>query len=567
MSKPAIVAVENNEAGGALLTSELRGRYSGDYSIVIEHSVDAALARLRELVETATPVALILAGHQAGGVALLQAAHAIHPHAKRGLLLRWGENHTAGEEIMRVITLGHADYFIVKPTTSPDERFHRAITEFLDEWWRIRGTPFEAVRVVGDERSPRSHEICDLLQRHDHPYGFYASGSAAARSILAEFGIDVDDRPVVICADGRVLVDPSNVDVAEAIGARTRPGTGIYDVIVVGAGPAGLAAAVSAASEGLRTALLERVAFGGQAGTSSMIRNYLGFPRGISGAELAARAIDQAMLFGTEMIYGYAAVSLTDDGDLVVIGLSDGSEVTARSVIIATGVSYRTLDVPTLESFNGAGVFYGAAISEARSLSNKRVFVVGGGNSAGQAAIYLAKFADHVTLLVRSASLAQSMSDYLVKDIDATQNIDVRYMVEVVDGGGEGRLEWLRLKDRHSGDTELTPAAALFSLIGAEPLTDWLPPSIARDDWGYLLTGAECGDPSNWNGEPGLGIDLRPAADNQHPPLLFETTLPGVFAVGDVRRGSVKRVASAAGEGAICIPLVHEYLSRRPSSD
>ena len=266
--------------------------------------MDAALALLRELAEIGTPVALVLADRRAGGVGLLEAAHAMHPHAKRGLLLRWGENRAAREEVMRVLAMGHADYFIVKPTTSPDERFHRAVTEFLDEWWRLRGTPFEAVRIVGDERSARGHEICDLLQRHDHPYGFYPSDSEAGRALLAEVGIVGDDRLVVIFTDGRALVDPSNVDVAEAVGARTRPGTGIYDVVVVGAGPAGLAAAVSAASEGLRTALLDRVSFGGQAGTSSMIRNYLGFPRGISGAELAARAIDQAMLFGTELTYG-----------------------------------------------------------------------------------------------------------------------------------------------------------------------------------------------------------------------------------------------------------------------
>jgi thioredoxin reductase (NADPH) len=383
--------------------------------------------------------------------------------------------------------------------------------------------------------------VCDLLQRHDFSYGFYDRDSDAGRALLEQVGVDAHAELVIILRDGRALVDPTNVEAAHALGARTRARAGVYDVAIVGGGPAGLAAAVTASSEGLRTAVIERTALGGQAGTSSLIRNYLGFPRGISGAELAARAADQAILFGADMVWGGDAVSLASDSATHVLGLSDGSSVPARAVVIATGVSYRTLDVPNLEPFNGVGVFYGAAMSQASSVAREQVYVVGGGNSAGQAAMHLAKFAADVTILIRSDTLAASMSDYLVKDIDRTPNIHVRYRTQVIDGGGDGRLEWLTLEDRRSGELTTVPAVGLFVLIGAEPLTDWVPAAIRRDQWGYVLTDNQS-----------LGTGRQP--------LLFETSVPGVFAVGDVRRGAVKRVASAAGEGAMCIRSIHEYL-------
>jgi thioredoxin reductase (NADPH) len=335
-------------------------------------------------------------------------------------------------------------------------------------------------------------------------------------------------------------VDPTNVELADALGARTRPGAGVYDMIVVGGGPAGLSAAVYAESEGLRTALIEPTAMGGQAGTSSMIRNYLGFPRGISGAELAARAFEQAILFGTEMIYGTAATGLRADGDLRIVQLANGAEVTGRTVVIATGVSYRTLGIASLEEFNGVGVFYGSAMSEAATLVGQPVYVVGGGNSAGQAALYLSKFASQVTLLVRSDSLASSMSQYLITEIDATPNVSVQFETEIVGASGRGQLETIDLCHGRSQYIETVAAAAVFILIGAQPFTDWLPPDVVRDDWGYVATG-----PSE-------------QAPNRLP---YESTMPGVFAVGDVRRDSVKRVASATGEGAVCVRMVHEYLS------
>jgi thioredoxin reductase (NADPH) len=298
---------------------------------------------------------------------------------------------------------------------------------------------------------------------------------------------------------------------------------------------------VYAASEGLRTIIVEREAVGGQASTSSLIRNYLGFPRGISGAELAARAFEQAILFGTEMVYGNAVVGLAARGEHNVVTLADGTEIPGRAVVIATGVSYRRLGIPALEALLGTGVFYGAATSEAASLTGEQAYVVGGGNSAGQAAVYLARFASQVTLLVRGESLAASMSEYLITEIESTRNIAVRYCTEIVGGGGRRRLEQLELRDRRSGDRTTVPAAALFVLIGAEPLTDWLPPEVERDEWGYIVTGSDAD-----------AADRRP----------FESRMPGVFAVGDVRRGSIKRVASAVGEGAVCVRVIHDYLAR-----
>jgi thioredoxin reductase (NADPH) len=344
---------------------------------------------------------------------------------------------------------------------------------------------------------------------------------------------------------GRVLVDPSSTELAEALGANVRPTARDYDVVIVGGGPAGLAAAVYGSSEGLRTCLLEREAFGGQAGTSSWIRNYVGFPRGVSGAELAERAYEQAWLFGTHVIYGNPATSLTGQGDVRVIGLEDGSQIRARAVIIATGVSYRRLGVPDLESLIGLGVFYGASTVEAPTVTGKNAFVVGGGNSAGQVALNLSRYADHVVILVRSPSLAESMSDFLIREIQSAPNIDVRYNTEIAGGGGPGQLEYLQLRDKRTGQTEQVPADGLFVLIGAQPMTHWLPQEVGRDKWGFILTGPDAS--ARWT---------LPRA-----PFLLETSMPGVFAAGDVRRGAVKRVASAVGEGSVAIRVVLHYLS------
>ncbi len=488
---PVILALDDAE-GLEDLARELRGRYGSDYMVLTDHDAEAAERRLRELADQHRDVALVLAARGGAGERLLLASHRLHPRARRGLLLGWGEVRAHREDVVRLLSRARSEHAIERPVSSPDERFHRVITECLEEWWRQHGTPFQAVRVVGDHASPRSHEIRDLLQRHDLPYGFYPADSDEGRRLLADAGLPGDRLPVAFLHSGRTFVDPSDVEVAEALGARTRPGAGVYDVAIVGGGPAGLAAAVYAGSEGLRTALIERRAMGGQAGTSSRIRNYLGFPRGISGTELAARALDQAIMFGTEMVYGGDVVDLRSDGDLRILELADGNEISTRSVVIATGVSYRRLELPALEAFHGMGVFYGAAISEARAVAGEHVCVAGGGNSAGQAALHLATFAARVTILVRSTSLAESMSEYLIREIAATPNVDIRYGVEIVGGDGDGRLSCLDLRGRATGEVERVATAALFVLIGARPLTDWLPGRVARDEAGYLMTGPSC---------------------------------------------------------------------------
>jgi thioredoxin reductase (NADPH) len=421
------------------------------------------------------------------------------------------------------------------------------ITESLEEWWREQGGRPEPVMVtvIGDDPSARAHELRDLLARSSVPFDFYPSDSPEGGAALRQLGVSEPAGPVLSLDTGVLLVDPANAEIAEALGLDVRPAGQVYDVVIVGAGPAGLAAAVYGASEGLGTALLEREAFGGQAGTSPCLRNYLGFPSGVSGAELAQRAYEQAWMFGTHLVYGNPATSLAKDRDLLVVGLEDGSEAWARAVVIASGVSYRRLQVPELEGLVGAGVFYGAGTVETQAIAGKPAFVVGGGNSAGQAALHLSKYSEQVTILIRSHTLVASMSDYLIRQIDAAPNVNVRYRCEVAGGDGCGHLEQLLLRDRDSGETELVPAAGLFVLIGAQPFTGWLPESIKRDPWGFILTGPDTGQ--DWP---------LPRA-----PFLLETTTPGVFAAGDVRHGSMKRVASAVGDGSTAIRLVHDYLA------
>ncbi len=548
--KPVILVVDDDPASLRLLTDELRTRYGRDYRVMSESSASRALERLSALAEVGDEVALILADQwmpDMPGVQLLAAAHRIDRTARRGLLIEWGDRSTA-EPILRASALGQIDYYLPKPVYAPDERFHRTVTEFLDEWWRMPGRWFDVVRVVGQERSARSHEIREVLHRNAMPVGFYDAESTEGQAILTEVAAVGAPLPVVILYNGRVLANPTNSEVAEAMGITVRARAETYDVAIVGAGPSGLAAGVHAASEGLRVVMIEHEALGGQAGTSSLIRNYLGFPRGISGAELAFRAFDQAWLFGAELIYGNPAGALTADTDYHVLTLADGGKVTARAVVIACGVSYRRLDVSDLEALIGAGVFYGAPVVEAAAFTAQHVYIVGGGNSAGQAARHLARYADRVTVLVRSESLAQSMSDYLIHEISASPAIDVRHSTDVVGGGGDGQLEWLELRDRRTGDVETVPAAAVFVLIGALPNTDWLDHVVARDQWGYILTANDIAHESA-------------AWPEDRAPLAFETSIPGVFAVGDVRHGSVKRVASAVGEGSVAIRSVHDYLT------
>jgi thioredoxin reductase (NADPH) len=547
MGRPVVLAVDDDPAALQPVERELRNRYQADYDLHFAGSAEEALAILSEIREAGGEVALVLAEQWMQGMTgidFLAEVRALHPEAKRSLLIGWADQ--ASAPVLRASALRQIDDWIAKPWQPGDEHFHQAIALSLYQWSVGHRPRFLTARIVGEQWSARSHEIRDLLSRNSVPFGFVDVDSEEGRALVEQAGVGTERLPVVVLFDGRVLVDPSVGDIAGALGVKTRPDTRPYDVTVIGAGPAGLAAAVYGASEGLRTAVLEPEAIGGQAGTSSMIRNYLGFPRGITGADLAQRAYEQAWLLGADFVYAPRAVGLRASGRDRIVVLVDGSEVTSRAVVIATGVTYRRLGVPCLDALIGAGVFYGAAGPEAQAMAGEEVYVVGGANSAGQAALHLAHHARRVTLLVRGSSLAATMSDYLVREIDAAANVTVRHHTEAVDGGGEGRLTHLVLRNRTSADTETVPAAGLFVLIGAEPHTEWLPEEIERDKKGYVLT----------------DVDRRIAETSTDAAVrLFETSLAGVFAVGDVRHGSVKRVASSVGEGAVAIRQVHDYLS------
>jgi thioredoxin reductase (NADPH) len=556
MARPALVVVYEERGVLAALEQALQSRFGADYQILAAASPTAALDTLGRLRQAGEQVALVLADQWLAGmtgVEFLCQAHELHPTAKRVLFITYGDA-TGGTAGLQAMALGQIDHYLNAPWGPPELQLYPAITEALSQWARSTGSlgpPPELVRIVGPRWSPRSHELRDLLARNSISHGFYDADSEDGRRLLVQAGLQAAALPVLLLFDGRVLVDPPTDRLAQALGVKTQPTLGRYDVAVVGAGPAGLAAATYAASEGLGTLLLEREAVGGQAGTTSLIRNYLGFPRGISGTELASRATEQAVVFGAELVYAQPATRLQPAGTDRVLTLADGSRAVSRTVVIATGVSYRRLPIPGLEALLGAGVFYGAAVTEAKAMAGQRVAVVGGANSAGQAAVHLARHAEQVTLLVRGDSLAEGMSAYLLQELQRAGNVTVRLRTEVTQVHGAGRLEALTIRDKGTETTETLPAAALFILIGAEPHTDWLATTVERDNRGFLLTGREL----LRDGRP------LPAWPLDRPPLLLETSLPGVFVAGDVRHGSVKRVASAVGEGATAIQLVHTYLN------
>jgi thioredoxin reductase (NADPH) len=552
VSEPVLLVVDASPEAAGVVAGALRRRYGADYRVLTEGSAAAGLARLEALRRGGSAVALLLADQGLpgpGGAAFLARAHDLAADARRVLLVAVG----GAEALRRAAVLGQLDDYVVRPWASAEEGLYPATGALLGEWARDRGPRLEWVRVVGEPGAPRSHELRDLLDRNGLPHGFYDAASAAGRRLLAGAGpAGAGPLPVVLLGDGRALAAPSNAALAAALGASTGPepdDPAVYDLAVVGAGPAGLAAAVYGASEGLRTVVVEREALGGQAGASSRIRNYLGFPRGISGRELTARAYEQAWRFGATFVHTNGAAGLRAAGPDRVVALAGGGELRSRAVLVATGAAYRRLDAPGVEALTGRGVFYGAAVAEAPALRGQPVYVAGGGNSAGQAAVHLARYAARVTVLVRGESLAASMSAYLIAELERTPNLEVRLRTRVAAADGAGRLERLTLAHTGAGATETLPAAALFVLIGAAPHTAWAAPALARDAQGYLLTGRDLaggGLPTGW-----------PLA---RPPLPLETSLPGVFAAGDARARSVKRVASAVGEGAVAVSLVHEYL-------
>jgi thioredoxin reductase (NADPH) len=486
-------------------------------------------------------------------VDFLVRARDLHPGAKRVLLIERGD-WSAVHPAVSAMALGKIDYHLYDPWHPPERILYQAVGEFLAAWEKSREPPSVAFRIVGPAHSPRAHQLRDVLSRAGVPYWFFDDGSEEGRRLLREYDVQGSGLPVAIHYDGTVLVDPAHAELMGKLGMRTSIDLRRCDVVIIGAGPAGLAAAVYAASEGLSTLVLEPDVPGGQAGTSSLIRNYPGFPHGLSGEDLTNRTTEQAWLFGANIVLARAA-ELTARGPERIVRTAGGSEVSARAVIIATGVAWRRLGVPALEALVGAGVFYGAAGAEARAMAGRHVFVVGAGNSAGQAALHLARYAASVTLAVRGQGLRASMSEYLITEISKTASIAVRAGTEVIDGGGRASLQTLTLRDRASGATEVVTVSALFVMIGAEPRTEWLEGSVERDRHGFILTGRDL----DQAGQRPAGWPL------ERPPVLLETSVPGVFAAGDVRHRSVKRVASAVGEGAIAIQLLHEYLQAQDS--
>jgi thioredoxin reductase (NADPH) len=548
MGEPVLLAVDGDSDALARTEIELTRRYGQDYRVLTESTAEAGLAVLEKLRAERQPVALVLADQWLGetpGADLLAHARELHPAVKRGLLIGWGDWAKAdtSKAISNAMTLGKIDYYVLKPQRCPDELFHRTVAEFLFEWARHESPLQGEIEIVAELGSPRAAELRDLLSRNGIPYACHPPDSSEGRALLEDAGHEDLTVPIAKVGGGRFIVNPTNVELADAFGVSTELGDQHeFDVVVIGAGPAGLAAAVYASSEGMRALVVEREAIGGQAGSSSLIRNYLGFSRGVSGSDLAQRAYQQAWVFGTKFMLMREVVELRPGETRHTLRTSDGTEIETMAVLLATGVSYRRLEIPSLTCFEGEGVFYGASAADAKALPGKRVFIVGGANSAGQAAMHLCRYAGRVTMVVRGPNLSETMSDYLCRAIDAADNIDVVYETEAVGGSGEDRLKTLTLLDKPSGETSTVDADALFVMIGAEPRTEWLPPEIERDEWGYILTGPDL--------ERGDGAS----------PRMGETSLERVFAVGDVRYGSVKRVASAVGEGSVVIQQVHHYL-------
>jgi thioredoxin reductase (NADPH) len=541
-----LLAVDADAVALGKVERELRHRYAGDYQVVCMTSAAEALEVLTRLSEAEEDVALVLAGQRLGemtGADLLGRARRLHPHAKRSLLVDWGEwgSRPTAKAIMDAMALGQIDYFLLRPSASPDELFHHAVSSLLLEWTEARRIAPQTVHVVGETWAGRAHEIRATLQSCAIPHAFYLSESREGRDVLSKAGAGTK-LPVIVLPDGQVLSDPTNREVADATGAAPVAEGDEFDIVIVGAGPAGLSAAVYAASEGLNTLVIDEGGIGGQATSSSLIRNYLGFPRGVSGRRLAQQAYEQAWVFGAGFAFMDSVTALGHTGHQLLVTLSEGRRVSARAVVLATGAAYRRLGVPALEALNGAGVFYGGPASEAPAMAGKDAYIVGGSNSAGQAALHLARYSRRVILVVRAQSLSAGMSHYLVHELEGTPNVEIRLGTHLVGGGGDGRLEYLELREGATGAENTVAADGLFVLIGARPRTDWLPDEIARDRRGFVLTGGDLADDPSWPLE--------------RQPLLLETSLPGVFAAGDARHGSVKRVASAVGEGSIAIQLI-----------
>jgi thioredoxin reductase (NADPH) len=551
-SRAAILTVDDDPGVSRAVARDLRRQYGAQYRIVRAESAADGLDALRQMKLRGDVVAVILADYrmpELNGIEFLERAMDIYPGARRVLLTAYADTGAAIDAI-NVVDL---DHYLLKPWDPPEEKLYPVVDALLDAWLASDYRPVPETKVVGHRWSARSSEVREFLARNQVPYRWYQSDEPEGKRLLDAAGADGLSLPVVITPDGDPLVEPTDAELASRVGLATTPSKDFYDLIVIGGGPAGLGAAVYGASEGLRTVLVERLATGGQAGQSSRIENYLGFPDGVSGAQLTDRARRQATKFGAEVLTTRDVVGLEVCGSARRVTFADGTSIDAHTVILATGVSYRRLGAPGLDELTGRGVYYGSALTEAAACLGQDIYVVGGANSAGQAAVYLARHAKSVTILVRGPSLDKSMSYYLIKQIGDIPNITVRTCTEVVGASGDDHLESLTLRNTADGSTETVDAQMLFLFIGAAPLTDWLEDVVVRDDLGFVVAGPDL----SVGGERPRGWDL------DRMPYHLETSVPGVFVAGDARSESAKRVASAVGEGALAVMLVHRYLEKR----
>jgi thioredoxin reductase (NADPH) len=550
MTKPIILTVDDEPQVLNAVERDLRRHYRGDYRIVKASSGAEALEAARQLKGRNAPIALFLADQRMpnmNGTEFLAEARKLYPEARKVLLTAYADTEAAIESINAI----GLDYYLMKPWDPPEQTLYPVLDDLLSDWQATVPLPYDGIRVAGTLWSPSCHRVKDFLARNLIPYQWLDIETDAEAQALVEAASPEKRRlPVVFFPDGDVLVEPDNLALAVKCGLQTEATQPFYDVIIVGAGPAGLGAAVYGASEGLRTLMIDKEATGGQAGTSSRIENYLGFPNGLSGADLARRATAQAKRLGAEILTAQEVTGVRVEDPYRIVTLGDGTELVCRALVLATGVTVRRLNVPGVEALSGAGIYYGAALTEAAHYRGKDVFVVGGANSAGQGAMFFSRFASKVTMLVRGTSLERGMSQYLVDQIEATDNIEVLVRSEVVEAIGKDRLEAITIVNKDSGQTETVPADAMFLFIGAVPHSDLVEGIVERNHAGFILTGPDLMKnghrPKNWT--------------LKRDPYLLETNVPGIFAAGDIRQGAVRRVASAVGQGAVAISLIHQHL-------
>ena len=554
MAKPILLSVDDDSNVLRAIERDLRSEYGAAYRVIGSDSPSGALDLLKQLKVRNDSVALILADQRMpkmDGVTFLQEAMRMFPEAKRALLTAYADTNAA----ISAINQANINYFFLKPWDPPSEHLYPQLNDLLDDWQASHLPKFEGIRVLGTRWSPRSYELRDFLARNRVPYQWIdveaSSNDPETKQLLEALGSDAASLPITLFQDGTKLLESIPTDVAQKVGLRTRAQTSFYDLAIVGGGPAGLAAAVYGASEGLHTVMIEREAPGGQAGMSSRIENYLGFPTGLSGADLARRAVVQAQRFGVEIL-SQEVVGVRTEGPYRIVKLADGNEISCHALMIATGVQWRRLQAPGIDRLQGAGIYYGGGATEALSCKGEIVYVVGGANSAGQAAMNFARYADRVIILVRGESLSSTMSQYLIDQIKETPNIQLWTHAGVAEAHGETHLEEISVLCSDTGKTERVPANAMFIFIGALPRTDWLANIAERDDRGFLLTGPDL----MHGGQRPKGWTL------DRDPFLLETNIPGMFAVGDVRHGSIKRVASGVGEGSVAVQFIHQYLSK-----